>query len=167
MKNLILCGFMGSGKTTLARELSKTLDMPLIDTDEELVKRQGTSISQIFETKGEPFFRKLEAELIRELSKKEGIIISLGGGIAAQRENHSYLREAGIVLLLDCGLEETLRRIKDDPTRPLTAKGETDIIERYNMRKPIYEEVADIIIDSSGDRERTLALTLTAIEEMI
>ena len=160
MKNIILCGFMGSGKSTLAKGLSEALDMPLIDTDEEIVRRQGRTIAEIFACDGEAFFRSLETELIKELSEKEGYIISLGGGLAVNEKNHPYLKAAGRLILLDCGIEETLRRISGDKTRPLTAGGEEDIIARYNYRKPIYESVADIVIDSSASADKTLALAL-------
>ncbi|MBQ9769489.1 MAG: shikimate kinase [Clostridia bacterium] len=160
MKNIILCGFMGSGKSTLAKGLSEALCMPLIDTDEEIVRRQGRTIAEIFACDGEAFFRSLETELIKELSEKEGYIISLGGGLAVNEKNHPYLKAAGRLILLDCGIEETLRRISGDKTRPLTAGGEEDIIARYNYRKPIYESVADIVIDSSASADKTLALAL-------
>ena len=164
MKNIILCGFMGSGKTTLAKGLSSALDMPLADTDEEIVKRQGRTIAEIFATDGEAYFRSLETELIKELSEKEGYIISLGGGLAVNPANHPYLKAAGTLLLLDCGIEETLRRISGDKTRPLTTGGKEDIIARYNYRKPIYESVADIVIDSSASPSITLKRTLSALE---
>ena len=167
MENIILCGFMGCGKTTLAKGLASELNMPLIDTDAEIVKRQGRTIAEIFETEGEPFFRTLETALIEELSATEGKIISVGGGLAANRANHPYLKRAGKVILLDCGIEETLARILGDKARPLTAEGRESLIARYNERKPIYEEIADIIIDSSGGKERTLALALTTLEEML
>ncbi len=167
MKNIILCGFMGCGKTTLAKALGARLDMPFIDTDEEIVKGQGKSIAQIFETEGEPFFRALETDLIAQLSVGSGKIISVGGGLAANVENHPYLKKAGKVILLDCGIEEILCRILGDKERPLTADGRDSLIARYNERKPIYEEIADIIIDSSGNENRTLTLALTAIEEML
>lgn len=167
MRNIILCGFMGSGKTTLAKSLSRELNMPLVDTDEEIVKREGRSISEIFAADGEEYFRDLETALIKELSESEGAVISLGGGLAANKRNHLYLKNAGTLILLDCGIEQTLNRITGDGSRPLTAGGVDDIIARYNFRKPIYESVADIVIDSSGSKKRTLELTLTALEQMV
>lgn len=149
MNNLILCGFMGSGKTTLGKKLSEHFGMKLIDTDTEIEKRENRTIAEIFESDGEAYFRGLETELIKELANKDNLIISLGGGLAANKENHPHLKKLGKVILLDCGIEETLKRIENDPTRPLTKNGREDIIARYNIRKPIYEEVADVIVDSS------------------
>lgn len=166
MNNLVLCGFMGCGKTTLAKSLSEKLNMPLIDTDEAIVKQEGRTVSEIFASDGEAYFRRLETELIARLSKTQGNIISLGGGLAANKQNHSYLKRAGIIILLDCGIKETLERITGDGSRPLTAGGTDDITARYNLRKPIYESVADVIIDSSGTTEQTLELALEAIKNL-
>lgn len=160
MKNIILCGFMGCGKTTLAKRLSQKLNMELIDTDEEIIKAEGKPISEIFAQNGEDYFRNLETELIKKLSTEKGRVISLGGGLAANKNNHPYLKAAGTVVLLDCGIETTLKRISGDKTRPLTAGGKQDIINRYNARKPIYESVADIVINSSKSKGKTLNETL-------
>ena len=157
---------MGSGKSTLAEGLSEYFGMELIDTDKEIEKTENKSIADIFGTEGEAYFRAKETELIKELSSKENLVISLGGGIAANRENHPYLKAAGKVILLDCGIEETLNRIKGDKTRPLTQNGQEDIVKRYNLRKPIYEEVADIIVDSSFSPEKTLKVAISAISEL-
>ena len=158
--NLVLCGFMGSGKTTVGTALSERLGMELIDTDAETEKRENRTIAEIFEREGEAYFRRKETELIKELMTKENCVISLGGGLAANKENHPYLRLLGKVILLDCGIEETLKRIENDPSRPLTAKGKDDIIARYNMRAPIYEEVADHIVDSGIGCEKTLNIII-------
>lgn len=158
--NIILCGFMGSGKTTVGTVLAERLGMELLDTDSEIVKRENRAISEIFETDGEAYFRGLETELIKELANKDNLIISLGGGLAAQRQNHPYLMKLGKVVLLDCGIEETLKRIENDPARPLTKNGREDIVARYNARKPIYEEVADIIVDSSLPLDKTLDIII-------
>ncbi len=167
MNNIILCGFMGSGKTTLGKRLSEHFGMELLDTDSEIVKRENRSIADLFSSDGEAYFRQLETELIKELTGRENLVISLGGGLAVQEQNHPYLKAAGKVILLDCGIEETLNRIMGDGSRPLTKNGKQDIIDRYNFRKPIYEEVADIIIDSSEDEIRTFITALAAIEELL
>lgn len=140
--------------------------MPLVDTDEEIVKAQGRSIAEIFAAEGEDYFRTLETELIKELSKTEGKIISLGGGLAANKANHLYLKNAGFVILLDCGIQQTLNRITGDGSRPLTAGGQEDIVARYNARKPLYLAVANAVIDSSGGKNRTLELALDAINQI-
>ena len=167
MNNLILFGFMGSGKTTLGKKLAEHFGMKLIDTDEEIIKRENRTIAEIFESDGEGYFRAKETELIKELSKRDNLVISLGGGLAAKEENHPYLKAAGKVILLDCGIETTLDRIMGDSSRPLTKNGKEDIIYRYNFRKPIYEKIADVIIDSSGDEEKTFNITLSAVEELL
>lgn len=165
MRNIVLCGFMGCGKTTAGKSLSKKLNMPLIDTDEEIVKRKGRSIADIFAKDGEAYFRRLETELIAELCETDDIIISLGGGLAANTANHPYLNKCGKVILLDCGIKETLKRISGDKSRPLTSGGKEDIINRYNVRKPIYEAVADATVDSSGKSSATLNKILEMIGE--
>ena len=167
MNNLILCGFMGSGKTTLGEGLAEHFGMEFIDTDKTIEKRENKSIAEIFENFGEEYFRTKETELIKELISKENLVISLGGGLAANRVNHPYLKAAGKVILLDCGIEKTLERIMGDTSRPLTRNGQEDLIKRYNLRKPIYEEVADIIVDSSFSPEKTLKVAVSAIEELL
>lgn len=166
MKNIILCGFMGSGKTVAGRMLAEKLGVELFDTDELIVGKEGMSIADIFAKHGEPYFRRLETETVKSFAEKENSVISLGGGLAANEVNHPYLKEAGTVLLLDCGIEETLRRISGDASRPLTAKGSKDIEARYNFRKPIYMSVADAVIDSSGEPEVTLKKILAVLEEL-
>ncbi|MBP3391060.1 MAG: shikimate kinase [Clostridia bacterium] len=163
MNNLILCGFMGSGKTAVGKALAAQYGMELIDTDSLIEKNENRTIAEIFANSGEPYFRGLETKLIKELATKKNLVISLGGGLAANRENHPYLKNLGKVILLDCGIEETLKRIEGDKTRPLTANGRQDIINRYNFRKPIYEEVADITVDSSADVQRTLNLIISLL----
>lgn len=165
--NIILCGFMGCGKTTLGERLSKHFGMELVDTDAEIVKRENRTIANIFETDGEQYFRNLETELIKELSLKENLIISLGGGLAANEVNHPYLKTAGKVILLDCGIDETLKRISGDNTRPLTKGGREDIINRYNTRKPIYSKVADAVIDTSKDIESVVLEAISIVENML
>ena len=166
MKNIILCGFMGSGKTALGKLLAERMNMQFYDTDELISDKTGMPISKIFEKYGEAYFRSLETEVIKELINTSGAVISLGGGLAANSINHPYLKEAGVVVLLDCGIDETLQRISGDKARPLAAGGAEDIINRYNMRKPIYESVADITVDSSRTSEETYKILIAALEDL-
>lgn len=156
---------MGCGKTTLAKKLAEKLNMELIDTDQEIVKAEGKPISEIFAQNGEEYFRNLETNLIKKLSAEQGRVISLGGGLAANPKNHPYLKEAGTVILLDCGIKTTLKRISGDKTRPLTAGGKQDIINRYNARKPVYELVADIVVNSAQSKAKTLNETLEKLSK--
>lgn len=166
MRNIVLCGFMGSGKTSVGKLLAEKYNMTFVDTDELIVKKTGMEISKIFSEYGEPYFRQLETETIKELIGSRDTLISLGGGLAANEVNHPYLKKAGCVILLDCGIEETLRRITGDKTRPLTKGGVDDIIKRYNFRKPIYESVSDIVIDSSKTAEETCQNIVKVLEEL-
>lgn len=166
MKNIVLCGFMGSGKTVVGRLLAERHNLSFYDTDEIIVQKTGMTISDIFSHHGEAYFRNLETETIKEFADKEDSVISLGGGLAANWANHPYLKKAGYIVLLDCGIEETLSRISGDKTRPLTAGGREDIIGRYNLRKPIYEAVADTVVDSSGGAEETYQKILSILEEL-
>lgn len=166
MKNIVLCGFMGCGKTTLAKRLAKSFNMNFIDTDEEIARAEGKTIAEIFETDGEPYFRTLETELVKRLAKEENLVVSLGGGIAANEKNHPYLKEIGTVVLLDCGLHNTMRRILGDKRRPLAQNGAEDIKQRYYSRMPIYKAVADAIIDSSKSKSKTFKNVVKALEEL-
>lgn len=147
---------MGSGKSVIGKKLAVTLNLKFVDTDELIEKGENLKISEIFKTYGEEYFRNLETKLIENLSCESGMVVALGGGLAANPKNHIFLKKCGKIILLDCGIEETLKRISGDKSRPLTAGGKEDIIKRYNERKPIYESIADIIIDSSGEVSKTL-----------
>ena len=118
---LFLCGFMGCGKSALGRALSKRLELPLIDTDDYIVKTQGMSIPEIFEKYGEPYFREIEAKAIADLSQQEAVI-SCGGGAILNDKTAEIARENGIVILLDQSFDVCYSRIKDDKNRPLVQK---------------------------------------------
>jgi len=150
VRNLVLCGFMGTGKTTIGKALAKMHSLPFVDIDEEIEKRTGMKIVDIFSRMGEGHFRDLEEEMIREFSKEEGKIIAVGGGALQRESNLLALRENGFLLCLLATPKVILRRLRYDNTRPLL-KGE-DKLQRIEslLRKrfPNYLK-ADAFLDTS------------------
>ncbi len=148
--NIVLIGFMGSGKTTVGIRLSYRLRKSIEDTDKLIEKKHGRSIRDIFEKEGEAFFREEEAKLLNELTKKRGnTIYSVGGGTPVREENRELLKKLGTVVYFRAKPETIYDRVKDDTTRPLLQCEEP--IERIKdlleARKEAYESCADIIID--------------------
>ncbi|MCC8129929.1 MAG: shikimate kinase [Clostridiales bacterium] len=140
-KNLILIGMMGCGKTTTGRRLSRMLEMPLVDTDQEIVRREGMSISDIFAQRGEAYFRTLETETLRDLCARGGQVIATGGGLPLRAENRALLRESGLIFFLNRSPEETFDDT-DLADRPLAQQGREDFVRRYQERLPVYRGVA-------------------------
>lgn len=122
-KNILLIGFMGTGKSTVSARLKKELDMKEVDTDMLIEKRQGMTISDIFAKKGEEAFRNMETELLKELKSERNLIISCGGGMALRDENAAVMKEAGTVVWLTAEPETILERVKHDD-RPSAAPGQ-------------------------------------------
>lgn len=152
--NIILEGFMGSGKTTVSEILSERLDLELIDTDEAISEAEGCSISQIFDVQGEEAFRDMETELIQMLADEHvrETVISLGGGLPVRTQNRELLKRCGKVIYLKTSPEEVYNRIKDDTSRPLLRCEDplSKIRKMQEDRGGFYEEAADIIIDTDG-----------------
>ena len=149
-KNIVLIGFMGSGKSKIARELAERLKVEVVATDALAELREGQTIHGIFKSKGEAYFRNLESEIIKEVSLHRGIIIDCGGGVVLQKENLKLLKTNGIVFYLQATPEAIYQRIKHESHRPLL-KGPDPlgcIKELYNQRLPLYNQ-ADHIIDAN------------------
>ena len=149
MKNLILTGFMGTGKTEVGRELARLLTMKLIDIDTEIIKSAKMSINQIFEQFGEQKFRDMETEMIEKVSCEKNVIISTGGGAVLKQENMEALKKTGRVICLMATPETILRRTSGTSERPLlqVEKPLEKVNELLNFRQPFYEK-ADLIIDT-------------------
>jgi len=146
MQNIVLVGFMGAGKTTIGRLLAKELQLPLLETDDEIIKRSGLkSVNEIFEKEGESFFREIEKEVISDYAKKSNCIISCGGGAIINPENMGFLEESGKIFLLTASFETTTKRIKKDSSRPLF-KDIEKAKELYLERLPFYKKYADEVI---------------------
>lgn len=154
MNNIILIGFMGSGKSTMGRYMEEYHEYKLIDTDEYIEKWQSDSISNIFSTKGEAYFRELETECIKKLidSKTENTVISVGGGLPIKSDNQKLLKELGKVVYLRAGVDTLVNRLMDDDKRPLLQGGDlrNKITELMAKRESTYETLADVIIDTDG-----------------
>lgn len=149
-KNIVLIGFMGSGKTTVGIRLSYRLRKSIEDTDKLIERRQKRTIREIFAQDGEAYFRELETEILREaVSKRKNQIISVGGGTPIKEENRRLLKQLGTVVYFRLKPETVFRRLKRDTTRPLLQC--ENPLERIRtlleQRKEAYEACADIIID--------------------
>jgi len=146
----VLTGFMGTGKTEVGKELSRLLDMKLIDVDTEIEKSRKLTINDIFKKFGEPRFREIETEMIKNLSEKKNIIISTGGGAVLKQENMNALRKNGVIVCLTASPETILKRTSRNNDRPLLQVENPlkKIKELLNFRKPFYEK-ADIIINTN------------------
>lgn len=141
--NIVLVGFMGTGKTSTGRAIAQALRRDFIDMDEELVRRQGRSIAEIFTTDGEAHFRKLERDLVQELAAKTNLVIAPGGGIVLNPANIADFEKTGFVFCLRATPEMILSRVGHDTGRPLLQGGDklqkiTDLLAK---RKPLYDAV--------------------------
>lgn len=153
MSNLILIGFMGSGKTTVGIQLSYRLRMTMVDTDKIIEREQNCTIREIFERDGEETFRKLETGCLKSLLKNsKDQIISVGGGLPMREENHSLLKKLGTVIYLRVTKETVYERLKNDSTRPLLQGEEpmSKIEELLKVRAPIYEKASQLHVDVDG-----------------
>jgi len=149
---LILIGFMGCGKTTLGRKVSKCLEMQFVDTDRYIENMEGMRISEIFQQKGEEYFRNKETEICEKFSHETGYIIATGGGMIKNDENMRLLKEKGTVIYLKASPEHIYRNVKNDISRPLLQGGNRmeKIKTLMEERKPLYEKHADMIITVTG-----------------
>ena len=150
MKNIVLVGFMGSGKTTVGRLLAERTGLPLVDMDTLIEERAGKTINEIFAEEGEAHFRQLERNLVQKLSGQEDQIISTGGGIILNPENITDFERTGLVVCLLVNHQSVLDRVRHDSTRPLLAGDkEKKIMQLLASRLPLYEAVT-YKIDTSG-----------------
>ena len=148
MRNIVLIGFMGTGKTTVSEQLGRMSGMDIFDMDAMIALRQNLSIPEIFEQYGEAYFRDLETSLLIELQSKENLIISCGGGVVLREQNVVEMKKSGTVVLLTAAPETIYQRVKDCQDRPLLqGRNHVDgISELMEMRKEKYEAAADITI---------------------
>ena len=146
--NIILAGMPGCGKSTVARILGKKLNFRVVDTDEMIVEKYGV-ISEIFEKFGEECFRNFETQVVKEISSCDNCVISTGGGCLLREENRALFKSCGKIVFLRTEIKTLSERLEGDTSRPLL-KGDTKsrLQKLMQERAPIYENSADIVIDT-------------------
>lgn len=154
MKNqsncVFLIGMPGSGKSTIGKGLAKALARPFIDLDHEIEARCGVAIPVIFEIEGEQGFRKRESQVLEEVSKQCDMVVATGGGAILDPQNREILSRHGVVIYLKASVQELHRRTIRDRNRPLLATNDPKarLQELFEQRSPIYESLADIVIET-------------------
>lgn len=151
IRNVVIVGLMGAGKTTVGKALAKRLGWRFFDSDHEIERKTGVSVATVFEIEGEAGFRRREAETLAELCKSERIVLATGGGAVLSAENRTCLSEAGFVVYLKASPQQLYERTRHDRNRPLLQVADplARLESLYTERAPLYEEVADFVIDSS------------------
>lgn len=160
MKNIVLIGIMGCGKTTVSKLLSEKLNMPVIDMDEYLMDKHCCTINDMFAI-SEDYFRDQESEACRDLSKLDGYIISTGGGVVKRKKNSEILRQTGTVIYLD----RPVANIVEDVTtadRPLLKDGPQKLYQLFDERHQLYLDACDYHVHNDG----TLADVVNKIIEI-
>ncbi|HIG88782.1 shikimate kinase [Candidatus Thioglobus sp.] len=152
--NVVLVGPMGSGKTSVGRRLACVLKRDFFDSDFEIVSRTGVAIDHIFDVEGEEGFRKRETQMLTDLCKIPNVVIATGGGIVVKSENRDLLKDS-FVVYLSSTVEQLVKRTARSKVRPLLEQSnnrEKTIRDLVDKREPLYKEVANVIIDTSGKK---------------
>ncbi|MBR1482085.1 MAG: shikimate kinase [Ruminococcus sp.] len=157
MNNIVLCGFMGCGKSTVGRNLARKTGRHFVDMDAYIEQKAGCTVKEIFAARGEDGFRELEHEVCRELAEKNNLIIAAGGGALTFERNVAAFRGKDTIVLIDVPLEIIRRRLRSDTTRPLLQRPDRDeaMTELYNRRDPLYRAAADIVVAGQSTPIRT------------
>tara|TARA_B100000676_G_C17713121_1_gene647341 strand:+ start:162 stop:677 length:516 start_codon:yes stop_codon:yes gene_type:complete len=150
VQRVFLVGPMGTGKTTIGNKLAKALNFEFIDADEALEKRTGASITLIFDVEGEQGFREREEKILDDLTQREQVVLATGGGAVLRETNRAALSERGFVVYLRSPIETLIERTRFDTSRPLlkTEDPAATLREIMENREPLYEAVADVIVDA-------------------
>lgn len=153
MKNIVLIGYMGAGKSTVGIQLSDRFQIAFEDTDQVIEKRQNMAVSEIFEKYGEESFRTMETELLAQMAERKGRrVIALGGGTPMRFENRERIKALGIVIYLRARPDTIMERLSGDMSRPLLRGGgaRQKIEQMLKERGPVYESLSDLTVDTDG-----------------
>ena len=159
--NIVLTGFMGTGKSLVGKKLAKRLKMSYLDTDELIENREKAKICRIFQEKGEDYFRRIESKIIKEVSSLDRCVISTGGGAILKKENLAALKSKGLIICLSANPKAILKRTSKSQNRPLLKSKDRQrkVFDLLKTRRPFYEK-ADFEVDTSE-------LTTTEVVERI
>ena len=161
MKNIVLIGMPGCGKSTIGYRISQKINYSFFDADKYLEEKENRIISDIFSKEGEEYFRKLETKYLKDLSKKEQIIISTGGGAVKKKENIDILKQNGIIIFLDRTIEDISK--ENHENRPLLQNIE-NLWKLYDERINLYRKYADIIIKNHDDMNVIVERIITTLK---
>ena len=149
MNNIYLIGFMGTGKSTIAKKLQRFLPFQVVELDEAIERVEAMTIPEIFEKKGEDGFRNAESQLLSIIAKEKNQIISCGGGIVLRQENIDTMKNSGTVVRLDASPEVIYERVCRNDKRPLVkGKRLEDVKNMISDREEAYKNAADITVDA-------------------
>lgn len=167
MNNIILCGFMGCGKTTVGRLLAARTGRQFTDMDDWIEQRAGMTVREIFDRFGEDDFRRREREACRELAGGSGLVVAAGGGALTFPENAAALAATGEIVLLEVTPETVLRRLAGDTTRPLLARKDKEEAVRQLLaaRLPSYRLAAGLAVSGEGKPAEVAEAVLAALRE--
>lgn len=166
-RNIVLIGFMGTGKTSVGKALAKKLKRPLMDVDRLIEEKTKRKIKEIFEKEGEAYFRKIEKEAVNEVSGSRGAVITTGGGVVLDPENISALKRGGVLICLSSSAETIFKRVKNSEKRPLLNSEDklAQIRKLLSERAPLYK-VADHQMDTDRQTpEETAVAIMKLLEE--
>lgn len=169
MRHIVLIGFMGSGKTKTGKRLAEGSGLAFVDVDKIITREMKMSVTDIFNRFGEVFFRALETKTIKELRQMEKrAVISVGGGLPMQEQNHKYLKELGTIVYLKGSAETLQKRLERDHGRPLLTgtNMEEKIRRMLETREPVYEKLADVTVITSDQPMKELIREISIKCEM-
>ncbi|WP_170289378.1 shikimate kinase [Metabacillus lacus] len=162
MKVIYLTGFMGAGKTTVGMLLGEKLDLPVYDTDQQVERAENASVKDIFSSRGEAYFRRLEERVLRELPTENAVVMT-GGGIIENPDNRNFMRNNGTVVFLNTNIDIILYRLENDTSRPLVQGRKREEIKKlYTKRKPLYEDCS-LSINASNKNPEEIVKELEAV----
>ena len=150
---------MGAGKSAVGRQLARALHLEFVDSDDEIERRTGVDIPFIFEKEGEEGFRKREAAVIDDLTKRDNVVLATGGGAVIRDENRNHLGGRGYVIYLYTSVDQQVARTAKGRERPLLENGDRRNIleELLEKRDPLYREIADLVVDTDGRKVKSVA----------